>query len=202
YGGVFTPTEGAAVGCLCTFVAGVANGGLRWAELRRCMLATAETTAMIFMIFVGADLLNAALALTQMPAHFADLVAQLAVPPLAVVAGILLLYVLLGAVMDELSMVLLTLPVIFPAVMQLDLHGLDATGKAIWFGILVLSVVEIGLIAPPVGLNVYVVNGIAKTVPMGVTYRRVFIFLCADAVRIALLFMLPVVSLWLVQFAR
>lgn len=202
YGGVFTPTEGAAVGCLCTFVAGVANGALRWAELRRCMLATAETTAMIFMIFVGADLLNAALALTQMPTHFADLVAQLAVPPLAVVAGILLLYVLLGAVMDELSMVLLTLPVIFPAVMQLDLHGLDATGKAIWFGILVLSVVEIGLIAPPVGLNVYVVNGIAKTVPMGVTYRRVFIFLSADAVRIALLFALPVVSLWLVQFAR
>ncbi|MCS6944613.1 MAG: TRAP transporter large permease, partial [Sutterellaceae bacterium] len=202
YGGVFTPTEGAAVGCLCTFVAGVVNGGLRGAELRRCILSTAETTAMIFMIFVGADLLNAALALTQMPAHFADLVAQLAVPPLAVVAGILLLYVLLGAVMDELSMVLLTLPVIFPAVMQLDLHGLDATGKAIWFGILVLSVVEIGLIAPPVGLNVYVVNGIAKTVPMGVTYRRVFIFLCADAVRIALLFMLPVVSLWLVQFAR
>jgi tripartite ATP-independent transporter DctM subunit len=202
YGGVFTPTEGAAVGCLCTFVAGLVNGGLRWPELRRSILATAETTAMIFMIFVGADMLNAALALTQMPAHFADLVAHLALPPLAVVAGIMLVYIALGAVMDELSMILLTLPVVFPAVMQLDLHGLDATGKAIWFGIMVLSVVEIGLIAPPVGLNVYVVNGIAKTVPMGDTYRRVFVFLASDAVRIALLFAFPVVSLWLVQFVR
>jgi tripartite ATP-independent transporter DctM subunit len=202
YGGVFTPTEGAAVGCLCTFVAGLVNGGLRWPELRRSILATAETTAMIFMIFVGADMLNATLALTQMPAHFSALVAHLALPPLAVVAGIMLVYIALGAVMDELSMILLTLPVIFPAVMQLDLHGLDATAKAIWFGIMVLSVVEIGLIAPPVGLNVYVVNGIAKTVPIGDTYRRVFVFLASDAVRIALLFWLPIVSLWLVQFVR
>lgn len=202
YGGVFTPTEGAAVGCLCTFAAGLAGGGLRWPQLRSGILDTAETTAMIFMIFVGADMLNAALALTQMPARFADLVAHLAVPPLVVVTGIMLMYVLLGAVMDELSMVLLTLPVIFPAVMQLDLHGLDSTGKALWFGIMVLSVVEIGLIAPPVGLNVYVVNSIARTVPMGDTYRRVFIFLGADAVRIGLLFSLPVISLWLVQFVK
>jgi tripartite ATP-independent transporter DctM subunit len=202
YGGVFTPTEGAAVGALCTGVAGVANGELRWRELRNSILATAETTAMIFMIFVGADMLNATLALTRMPAHFADLVTHLALPPLAVVAGVMLLYILLGAVMDELSMVLLTLPVIFPAIMQLDLHGLDATGKAIWFGIMVLSVVEIGLIAPPVGLNVYVVNGIAQTVPMADTYRRVFIFLGSDAVRIVLLFAFPIVSLWMVRFVR
>jgi tripartite ATP-independent transporter DctM subunit len=200
YGGVFTPTEGAAVGTLCTFAAGVLNGRLRWPQLRRSILATAETTAMIFMIFIGADMLNATLALTQMPAHFAQMVATLDVSPLVVVAGIVLVYVILGAVMDELSMILLTLPVIFPAVMQLDLHGLDATSKAIWFGILVLSVVEVGLIMPPVGLNVYVVSSLAREVPMGQTYRRAFIFLAADAVRIALLFAFPIISLWLVSY--
>ncbi|HEU0204271.1 MAG TPA: TRAP transporter large permease [Burkholderiaceae bacterium] len=198
YGGVFTPTEGAAVGTLCTFAAGVFNGELRWPQMRRSILATAETTAMIFMIFVGADMLNATLALTQMPAHFAEIVATLQVPPLVVVAGVVLMYIVLGAVMDELSMILLTLPVLFPAMMQLDLHGLDATGKAIWFGIVVLSVVEIGLIAPPVGLNVYVVSSLAREVPMGDTYRRVFIFLASDAVRITLLFFFPIISLWLV----
>jgi tripartite ATP-independent transporter DctM subunit len=200
YGGVFTPTEGAAVGTLCTFAAGVLNGRLRWPQLRRSILATAETTAMIFMIFIGADMLNATMALTQMPAHFAQMVATLDVSPLVVVAGIVLVYVILGAVMDELSMILLTLPVIFPAVMQLDLHGLDATSKAIWFGILVLSVVEVGLIMPPVGLNVYVVSSLAREVPMGQTYRRAFIFLAADAVRIALLFAFPIISLWLVSY--
>ncbi len=157
---------------------------------------------MIFMIFVGADMLNATLALTQMPARFAELVTALQMPPLIVVAGVMLLYIVLGSVMDELSMILLTLPVIFPAVMQLDLHGLDATSKAIWFGMMVLSVVEIGLIAPPVGLNVYVVSGMAREVPMGITYRRVFIFLASDAVRITVLFTFPIVSLWLVKFVR
>jgi tripartite ATP-independent transporter DctM subunit len=202
YGGVFTPTEGAAVGTLCTFVAGVVNRELRWPQMKKSFLATAETTAMIFMIFVGADMLNATLALTQMPTRFAELVSSWQVPPLMVVAGVMLMYIVLGAVMDELSMVLLTLPVIFPAVMQLDLHGLDATGKAIWFGIMVLSVVEIGLIAPPVGLNVYVVSGMAKEVPMGETYQRVFVFLASDLVRIVVLFSFPVVSLWLVRFAQ
>jgi tripartite ATP-independent transporter DctM subunit len=200
YGGVFTPTEGAAVGTLCTFVAGILNGQLRWPQVSRSILATAETTAMIFMIFVGADMLNATLALTQMPARFAELVATLQVAPLVVVFGIVLMYIVLGAVMDELSMILLTLPVIFPAVMQLDLHGLDQTGKAIWFGIMVLSVVEVGLIAPPVGLNVYVVNSLAREVPMGDTYRRVFIFLASDVLRIAVLFAFPIVSLWLVRY--
>jgi tripartite ATP-independent transporter DctM subunit len=204
YGGVFTAVEGAAVGALLTLAVGVARGELRVAGIRRALLATAITTGMIFMIFVGADMLNAALALTQMPARVADLVAQLALPPLLVVAGILVFYIVLGGVMDELSMLLLTLPVLLPTVLGLDLFGLAPQDKAIWFGILVLCVVNIGLIAPPVGLNVYVVHGVARglvaAVPMAATYRRVLIFLAADGLRLLLLLAFPALTLWLVRF--
>ena len=204
YGGVFTAVEGAAVGVLLTLGAGALRGELRWRGLRRALLATAVTTGMIFMIFVGADMLNAALALTQMPARIAAAVARLDLPPLAIVAAILLFYIVLGGVMDELSMLLLTLPVLLPTVLGLELFGLAPQDKAIWFGILVLCVVNIGLIAPPVGLNVYVVQGVARgvlaPVPLGAVYRRVMIFLAADAVRLALLLAFPALSLWLVSF--
>jgi TRAP-type C4-dicarboxylate transport system permease large subunit len=101
--------------------------------------------------------------------------------------------------MDELSMIILTVPIVIPVVLGLDLYGLGATDKTIWFGILVLSVVEIGLIAPPVGLNVYVVNSLARDVPMAETYRGVVPFLVSDAVRVALLLAFPVLSLWFVR---
>jgi TRAP-type C4-dicarboxylate transport system permease large subunit len=111
----------------------------------------------------------------------------------------MLLYVLLGCVMDELSMLLLTIPVIFPAVMGLELWGLKYEAKALWFGILVLMTVGIGLIAPPIGLNVYVVNNLAKDVPMAETYRGVMPFLVWDASRCMLLLIFPSLSLWLVR---
>jgi C4-dicarboxylate transporter, DctM subunit len=204
YGGIFSPTEGAAVGATATFVAGLAQRELGWAGIRTSFIGTAETSAMVFMIFLGADMINASLALTQMPTAVADWVGHLPVPPLFIVGAVLLLYVLLGAVMDELSMMLLTIPVIFPAVMQLPLMGLAPEPKAIWFGILVLMTVSFGLIAPPVGLNVYVVNGVAKDVPMNETYKGVLPFLAWDALRTLLLLVFPVISLGLVQllFAR
>jgi TRAP-type C4-dicarboxylate transport system permease large subunit len=200
YGGVFTATEAAAIGALLTLAAGVVVGGLRWAGVRRALLGTAQTTAAIFMIFVGADMLNAALALSQLPALLAGWVGTLDVPPLAVIAAILVFYVVLGGVMDELSMLLLTLPVLLPAVLGLELYGLSVEAKAIWFGILVLCVVNIGLIAPPVGLNVVVVNGIARDVPIAQTYRRVAVFLASDALRTLLLLAFPGLTLWAVQF--
>ncbi|MDK9724846.1 MAG: TRAP transporter large permease [Sterolibacteriaceae bacterium MAG5] len=200
YGGLFTPTEGAAVGAAATLVMALARGELGVATLGRCFLGTAETTAMVFLIFIGADMLNATLALSQVPAQVAQAVATLDVPPLLVVAAILVFYILLGAVMDELAMIVLTIPVLFPAVMGLDLWGLAAADKAIWFGILVLMVVEVGLIAPPVGLNVYVIHGLARDVPMAETYRGVMPFLVSDAFRILLLLMFPSVSLFLVRW--
>jgi len=202
YGGVFTATEAASVGALATAVVGFATRQLTLPRLGRALLATAETTGAIFMIFIGADLLNAALALSQMPAQVAALITQIDLPPLAIVAGVLVFYIVLGGVMDELSMLLLTLPVVFPAVMQLPLFGLGLEQKAVWFGVLLLTVVNIGLIAPPVGLNVYVVGMQARDVPIARTYRFVSIFLAADALRLMLLVSVPALSLWLVQFVR
>ena len=199
YGGVFTPTEGAGIGAAGTFVTAVAKRELGLAALQRAFLGTAETTGMVFLIFLGADMLNAALALSQMPAQLAQAVAALALPPLAVVAGILVFYIILCSVMDELSMVILTVPVLLPVITTLALHSLTSTEKVIWFGILVLSVVEVGLIAPPVGLNVYVVNSLARDVPMAETYRGVLPFLASDAVRITLLIAFPALSLWAVR---
>ena len=199
YGGIFTPTEGAAVGTAATFVAALLKRELNWAKIRHCFYATAEGSAMIFMIFLGADLMNAALALTQAPAQLAGLVSGWGLSPLMVVSAILLFYVVLGAVMDELSMILLTIPIFFPLVMGLD-FGLPKESVAIWFGIMVLMTVGFGLLAPPVGLNVYVVNGMAQDVPIAESYRGVLPFLASDVLRTLLLLFFPSISLWLVKY--
>jgi C4-dicarboxylate transporter, DctM subunit len=199
YGGVFTPTEGAAVGVAAMLVAALLKREITWPKFKHCFYATAESSAMIFLIFLGADLMNAALALTQVPAQLVTLVQGWGLPPLALVGGILLFYVVLGAVMDELSMILLTIPIFFPMVMALD-FGMPKESVAIWFGIMVLMTVGFGLLAPPVGLNVYVVNGMAKGVPIAESYRGVMPFLASDTLRTLLLLFFPPISLWLVQF--
>ena len=199
YGGLFTPTEGAAVGAAATFVAALLRGEMTWAKFKHCFYATAEGSAMIFMIFLGADLMNSALALTQVPNQLAAVVGSWGLSPVAVVAAILLFYVVLGAVMDELSMILLTIPIFFPMVMGLD-FGLPKDSVAIWFGIMVLMTVGFGLLAPPVGLNVYIVNGMARDVPIGESYRGVLPFLVSDTFRTLLLLFFPAISLWLVQY--
>ncbi|MFM8556425.1 MAG: TRAP transporter large permease [Betaproteobacteria bacterium] len=203
YGGVFTPTEGAAVGAFATFVAAVARGEMTLRQFAECFYQTAESAAMIFLIFLGADLMNAALALTQVPAQLAQVVGGWGLSPVAVVAVILLFYVALGAVMDELSMILLTVPIFFPLITSLD-FGLGREHTAIWFGVMVLMTVGFGLLAPPVGLNVYVVNGIIKgrgaPVPIGESYRGVMPFLASDVLRTVLLLFFPGLSLWLVKF--
>ena len=199
YGGLFTPTEGAGVGAAATFVAALLKRELTLAKIRQCFYSTAAASAMIFLIFIGADMMNTSLALTQVPAQLAEVVQGLDVSPVMVVAGIMLFYVVLGAVMDELSMILLTIPIFFPVVMGLD-FGMSQESVAIWFGIMVLMTVGFGLLAPPVGLNVYVVNGLAKDVPIGESYKGVMPFLISDVFRTVLLLSFPGISLWLVQF--
>ena len=198
YGGYFSPTEGAGVGAVLTLMVGVAKKELKPAGMKAALLSTAETTAMVFMIFLGADMMNATLALTEMPKMVALWVSGLPVAPLGIVTAVLILYIVLGCVMDELSMLLLTIPVIFPAVMALDLWGLTYELKALWFGILVLMTVSFGLIAPPVGLNVYVVNSPARDVPMSETYKGLMPFLVWDIGRLVVLLLVPTLSLWLV----
>ena len=204
YGGFFSPTEGAGVGAVLTMLLGFVKKELKLSGMQSALLSTAETTAMVFLIFIGADMMNATLALTEMPKMVAAWVSGLPVAPLGIVTAVLILYILLGCVMDELSMLLLTIPVIFPAVMALDLWGLSYELKALWFGILVLMTVSFGLIAPPVGLNVYVVNNLARDVPMSETYKGLMPFLAWDIIRMAILLFVPALSLWLVSvlFAR
>lgn len=199
YTGKFTPTEGAAVGAAATFVAALLKREIDWAKFKTCFLATAGSSAMIFLIFLGADLMNAALALTQVPGQLAGVVQGWGLPPVAVVGAILLFYVVLGAVMDELSMILLTIPIFFPMIMGLD-FGMPKESVAIWFGIMVLMTVGFGMLAPPVGLNVYVVNGMAKDIPIAESYRGVLPFLLSDTLRTLLLLFFPPVSLWLVRY--
>jgi tripartite ATP-independent transporter DctM subunit len=199
YGGLFTPTEGAAVGAAATFVAALLRREITWAKFKKCFYATAQASAMIFMIFIGADVMNAALALTQLPAQLADFVNGLGWSPMTVVVAIMLFYVVSGCVMDELSVMLLTIPIFFPVIIGMD-FGMTRESVAIWFGILVLMTVGFGLLSPPVGLNVYVVNGLAKDVPIGESYRGVLPFLLSDVLRTLLLLFFPAISLWIVQF--
>jgi tripartite ATP-independent transporter DctM subunit len=201
YGGFFTPTEGAAVGAASTFLTALLKGEMTLEKFKACFYGTAVSAAMIFLIFIGADLMNSALALTQVPNQLAAVVGSWGLSPLVVVVAILLFYVLLGAVMDELSMLLLTIPIFFPMVMALD-FGMAKESVAIWFGIMVLMTVGFGLIAPPVGLNVYIVNGLAKNVPMGETYRGVMPFLISDVIRTLLFLFFPIIPLWLVGYIK
>lgn len=198
YGGVFTPTEGASVGAITMLIIGVARRTLGFAEIRTSLLQTAETTGMIFLILLGAEVFNSFLALSRLPTEIAEAIAGSGYPPLAILSMLLGLYILLGAVMDELAMVLLTLPVFFPVVSALD-FGLPAEEVAIWFGILVLIVVGIGLVAPPIGLNVFVVAAIAKDTSLTAMYWRVLPFVAADLVRLALVVVFPVLALLLVR---
>ena len=199
YGGLFTPTEGAAVGAASTLITALGKGEMTMEKFKECFLGTATRAAMIFLIFVGADLMNAALAMTQVPNQLAAVVGSWGLPPLAVIGAILIFYVLLGAVMDEMSMLLLTVPIFFPMVMGLD-FGMPKESVAIWFGIMVLMTVGFGLIAPPVGLNVYVVNSMSRDVPMAESYKGVMPFLVSDVLRTLLFLFFPIVPLWLVGY--
>ncbi|KJS74574.1 MAG: C4-dicarboxylate ABC transporter permease [Comamonadaceae bacterium BICA1-1] len=198
YTGIFTPTEAAAVGAFGAGVAAWAAGGLNRRTLRDALLGTAIATGMIFMIVLGAGLFNTFLALSQLPQELARWVVDLGISPWMVLVVILLIYLLLGCVMDSLSMILLTVPIFFPVMMGLD-FGLTPTETAIWFGILVLIVVEVGLITPPVGMNLFIINKMARNVPITQTYISVMPFVASDLVRTAILVAFPGISLFLLQ---
>ncbi|MDO9610928.1 MAG: TRAP transporter large permease [Serpentinimonas sp.] len=198
YSGIFTPTEAAAVGAFGTGVAAWAAGGLNRRTLRDALLGTAIATGMIFMIVLGAGLFNTFLALSQLPQELARWVVDLGISPWMVLVVILLIYLLLGCVMDSLSMILLTVPIFFPVMMGLD-FGLTPTETAIWFGILVLIVVEVGLITPPVGMNLFIINKLARNVPITQTYVSVMPFVASDLIRTAILVAFPPITLFLLQ---
>lgn len=199
YGGWANPTEAAAIGAAACGVLAIVTGGMRWQGIMASALGTAQATAMIYLVLLGADMLNTALAVSQMPVELAAWVQASGLSPMLVLVSILIIYILLGCVMDSLAMILLTIPIFYPVVMGLDFYGMGATDKSIWFGILALMVVEIGLVHPPVGMNVFIINRLAKDVPLTETFKGVMPFLASDLVRIILLLAFPVISLFLVN---
>ena len=196
YLGWFSPTEAAAIGAFAVAILAMVYGGMRWKGFYAALLSTAETTALMFIILLGAELFSAALALSQMPTELSRGVAGLNASPWLIMIVILVIYLILGCFMESLAMVLLTLPVFVPLILGLD-FGMSANAVLIWFGILVLISVEVGMISPPFGLNLFLINAMAKDVPMGETYKGVIGFCVMDVIRLALLVALPVLTLWL-----
>lgn len=197
YLGVFTPTEAAAVGAFGTALVAFWSGNMTLGKTGEAILTTARSTAMIFLIVLGAALFNTFLARTQLPQETAIWVTQLGLSPWMILIAVLLLYLVFGCVMDSLSMILLTVPIFFPIMTALD-FGLDATDFGLWFGIIVLIVVEVGLITPPVGMNLFVINSMARDIPISQTFRGTFPFVIADLIRVAILVAFPAITLGLV----
>jgi len=196
YGGIFTPTEAAAIGTVATAFVAWKSGGLKGRGFLECMYGTAAATGMIFLILLGADVLNVFLAMSQMSVELAKWVIGLSLPPLLVIFLIIFIYLVLGCIMDSLSMILLTIPIFFPIIMGMDIWGLAPEPKAIWFGIIVLMVVEIGLITPPVGMNVFIINSMSKDTPMKDTFKMVMPFLASDLIRITAIVFFPSIVLF------
>jgi C4-dicarboxylate transporter, DctM subunit len=191
YGGVFTATEGAGMGAFGAMAFALWRRALSWRALYGCLLESARTTAMIFLILIGALMFAEFVNITTMPNDLKAFVEHFNLSPIMVVAGICAIYVILGTAMEELSMILLTIPVFFPLVVT---HlGFDP----VWFGILIVVVVEIGLISPPVGMNLFVLKTLIPEVSTGTVFRGVTPFVIADVVRLAILVAFPVISLWL-----
>ena len=195
YGGVFTATEGAGIGAFGGLCFALARRALTWRTLLDSLVESSRTTAMLFAILTGALMFAEFVNYTSMPEDLKNLVTSFNLSPIMVMAAICAIYVILGTAMEELSMILLTVPVFFPLIVHL---GLDP----IWFGILIVVVVEIGLISPPVGMNLFVINALLPQVPTRTVFHGVLPFMVADVVRLAILVAFPIISLWLPSLMR
>jgi len=195
YGGLFTATEGAGMGAFGALLFALGRRALSWETLYQALLESARTTAMLFMILIGALMFAEFINITTMPADLKAFVTRFELNPIVVVLAIAAIYVVLGTAMEELSMVLLTMPVFFPVIVHL---GYDP----IWFGIIIVCVVEIGLISPPVGMNMFVLRTLLPEVSTGTVFSGVLPFMWADVVRLAILILFPWISLWLPSLMR
>jgi len=197
YAGWFTPTEGAAIGAAGTGLIALVSGNMTWSVFKESIIATATATGMIFFIVLGAALYNGFLALSQVPQELSSWVVGQGYSAWTVLIIVLAFYLVFGCLMDSLSMILLTIPIFFPVISQLD-FGMTPEHEAIWFGILVLIVVEVGLITPPVGMNLFIINAMDKTTPMRDTYSAVMWFVGSDLVRVVILVLFPAITLFLI----
>ena len=195
YGGVFSPTEAAGIGAAGAFLFALLRGVLTWRTLYDILMESAGTTAMLFTVLIGALLFANFINFTDFPQALLDIADQYRETPWLVILAILVIYVVLGCVFESLSMILLTVPIFFPLVIEL---GYDP----IWFGIVVVVITEISLITPPVGLNVFVLRGVLPDVRTATIFRGVTPFWIADLFRLAVIVGVPALSLWLPSFVR
>ncbi len=190
YGGAFTATEAAGIGAFGTLLVALLRRRLTWAGLWRALIGTVETVAIITVILIGAVVLGYFLAITQVPMKLAQTLAGSGLSATGIMLMIIVAYLIMGAFMDELAMILLTVPILFPVVQTI---GYDP----IWFGVIIVIVCQAGLIAPPVGLNVFVISGMVKDVPMQDIYRGILPFLAAMVVLLGILMLVPDLALYL-----
>jgi tripartite ATP-independent transporter DctM subunit len=196
YFGLFNPTPAAAVGVFMVSVIAVARRSVNLAGMKAALLDTAKTSGMIYLILLGAQLLNIFMARGGVPQAAAQLMAGSGLPPMTILVLLLVALIVLGCLMDSLSMILLAMPFFWPVIAGLD-FGMSPNDLKVWFGIIALIVVELGLITPPVGMNVFVINSLARDVPMSRTFLGVMPFFVAELFRVALIVAFPALSLWL-----
>lgn len=192
FAGLFTPTEAAAIGAFGTLLIAVIGRHLSWKGFSQALVETTRVTCMILVIVAGATVFGHFLAVTRIPFDVGAWVLGLAMPPWAVMAMIILIYLVLGCLMDSLAMIMLTIPIFFPVITSL---GFDP----IWFGVIIVLVTGMGVITPPVGINAYVVAGVARDVPLHTIFRGAVRLLAAQVVTAALLIVFPQIALWLPQ---
>ena len=188
--GLFTPTEAAGIGALGTYVIALIGRNLTWRSFVRSLSETVRISCMIMTIVAGATVFGHFLAVTTIPTEVGAWVAGLPVPPVAIMALIIVTYLVLGCLMDSLAMIMLTIPVFYPVVTTL---GYDP----IWFGVIIVMVGGMGVITPPVGINAYVVAGIARDVPLHIIFKGSAYLMCAMIILTALLIIFPQIALWL-----
>ena len=190
YGGLFTATEGAGFGAAGAFLFALARRRLSWSALVQVLVESARTTAMLFALLIAASIFANFVNFTSLPGDLKNWITGMGLPPVMVISAMMLIYVLLGTVMEELTMVLLTIPLFFPIVTAL---GFDP----VWFGVLIVMIVQIGLISPPVGMNLFVLNSLLPGVGLGNIFRGCWPFVLAMIVMLGLLIAFPQLSLWL-----
>jgi C4-dicarboxylate transporter DctM subunit len=190
YGGLFTPTEAGGMGAGGAFLLGVLRRKLDRAGIRQALLQATRTAAAVFTVLIGALLFGYFLTITQTPQKVTAFLTGLGLGPYGVLALIMLMYLVLGCLMDAMAMIILTVPIIFPVITQL---GFDP----IWFGIIVVMTVELGLITPPVGMNVFVIKSVVEELSFSTIFKGVLPFVLTDIVRLAILIAFPVIALYL-----
>lgn len=198
YLGIFTPTEAAAIGAAGTGLVALFSGALTWRGTAEAILETAASTGMIFLILIGAKIFNNFLALSGLPMAAASWAGALELSPWLLLLAVLFLYLAFGCVMDSLSMIFLTIPILYPIMSGLD-FGIPPAEFGLWFGIIVLIVVEVGLITPPVGMNLFIINALDPDVPISETFKGTLPFVITDLIRVAILVAFPVLTLGLVR---